>query len=398
MNNQPSVDGPGPSGGRKRVRDVDQWAKTTQKRKRNSGKSYVSRTTKKEVRARRVGQRCGDGCFTKITLPIVNNIHNEFWEIGDFSLQNAFLQKCVSEKPVKRRRAPRNPDAQRRHRKTANEYQLSYGDQQFIVCFKGFLSILDVSVTRVRNALKAVSAAGMPRGDLRGHCSFPTKIPDHVVNKVLEHIRSFLTVTSHYTRAKSPHMRYLAGNLNIKKMYRMYLHWMTDNYPGERKVLMSFYRMHFRRMNLGFKPPTTDSCATCDELKVKISQAATADKEALKEKLDQHVAKAKEMQQFMKRLAADKDDDTVNIVLDLQQTLPIPRISTSSAYYLMKVWMYNLCIHDLKENKSEFFVWDEQTGGRGALEIGSCILRWIDEKRASGNQCTKLNVISDNNC
>ena len=59
------MDDPRPQGGRKSVRNVKDWAHNVQKRKRNSGQSYVSTTTKREVRARCVG-----GFFDKITRPI----------------------------------------------------------------------------------------------------------------------------------------------------------------------------------------------------------------------------------------------------------------------------------------------------------------------------------------
>ena len=99
---------------RKRSRDIVNWKQNAVKRKRNSGQTYVSRSTGRNVSARVVGPACNDGCFTKITMPIVNHIHQEFWEIGDFGLQNAYIQKCVRQKDVKRRRPVQNPEAARR--------------------------------------------------------------------------------------------------------------------------------------------------------------------------------------------------------------------------------------------------------------------------------------------
>ena len=41
MENEVSVDSPGPSGGRKHVRFVKKWTPHAQKRKRESGQAYV---------------------------------------------------------------------------------------------------------------------------------------------------------------------------------------------------------------------------------------------------------------------------------------------------------------------------------------------------------------------
>ena len=139
------------------------------------------RTTGRQVPARTMGLPCRDGCWDKITRPIVTEINKEFWEIRDFALQNAYIQKCVREKKVKRRRQVQNPEAERRRSKT-NGYTLTYGNVTHVVRMKGFLSILAISETRVRTALLSVSVSGSSRGDLRGCHVCPRRVPEEVVN------------------------------------------------------------------------------------------------------------------------------------------------------------------------------------------------------------------------
>ncbi|MPC67956.1 hypothetical protein E2C01_062143 [Portunus trituberculatus] len=98
---------------------------------------------------------------------------------------------------------------------------------------------------------------------------------------------------------------------------------------------------------------------------------------------------------ILKELAANDDGDCRVICFDLQQTLPVPRISTNIAYYKRKLWMYNLYIHDLKANKSKFYVWDEVNGGQGSVEIVACLNRWIEEEYAKA-PFHKLKVVTDN--
>ena len=98
------VNEPGVCRARKRARDIQNWAQNIAKRKRNSGEAYVSRTTRREVPTRSIGIPCRDGCFDKITQPIVNEIHKEFWEIRDFALQNSYIQKSVRDETRERER------------------------------------------------------------------------------------------------------------------------------------------------------------------------------------------------------------------------------------------------------------------------------------------------------
>lgn len=103
-------------------------------------------------------------------------------------------------------------------------------------------------------------------------------------------------------------------------------------------------------------------------------------KEELEEKQWQHKGMAAQSQQNIKDFVNNDDNNVRGICIDFQQTLPLPRLSTSVAYYKRKLWVYNLCIHNIKTNTSKFYVWDEATGGRGSDEIASCIKLWIDEK------------------
>ena len=97
------VDDPGVPRARQRGRNAANWQQNIAKKKRNSGEAYTSRWSGKEVAKRSVGAPCKDDCFTRISMPIVNLLHEEFWAIGDFALQNAYLQRHVTLQPVKRR-------------------------------------------------------------------------------------------------------------------------------------------------------------------------------------------------------------------------------------------------------------------------------------------------------
>ena len=64
-------------------------------------------------------------------------------------------------------------------------------------------------------AQKKASKASTATTDLRGKHPQSRAITDYYQRELVgEHIMSLATVSSHYTRAKSPHRRYLASDLS----------------------------------------------------------------------------------------------------------------------------------------------------------------------------------------
>ena len=152
---------------RKRVANPTKWKRIVAKTKRNTGQEYVSRDTGKIVRARVIGQPCRDGCFVRIGEEKIQKIHDEFWKIGDFSMQNAYMQKCIKLKEVKRRRVKVTPGSKPR-RAYNRAYHFDVANVTYPVCYLGFKNILGVSEKRIRTAIRSVSETGTPQRDRRG--------------------------------------------------------------------------------------------------------------------------------------------------------------------------------------------------------------------------------------
>lgn len=66
--------------------------------------------------------------------------------------------------------------------------------------------------------------------------------------------------------------------------------------------------------------------------------------------------------------------------MDLQQTMPLPRIITSKAFYLRQLWFYNLGIHSVSTSGESgyFFTWTEDVAGRGSQEVTSALCTFIE--------------------
>lgn len=384
---------------RKRERKPQNWHQNVLKMKRNTGQEYVN-TAGRVVPARKIGPACSDGCFNKIAESVRKEVHQDFWKIGNFALQNSFIQKHASKMPVKRHRKSKTPQHPGDSRTYTLSCMLSCRGTTYPVCRQGFLSILGITKTRLATALKSVTAGGSPMSDSRGRHPDARVVSEEARQHVLEHIRSFPTVSSHYTRAKSPHRKYLDTGLSIGKMYNLYTKWIKQEHPGSVVVKESFYRHIFNtQFNLSFKPPQTDTCSKCDQLTTALKTARDHGDDdtcqALQDELAKHKDQAERGQSLMKLVAREADEDTRVLCLDMQQTLPCPRLATNVAYYKRKLWVYNLCIFDLKVGQPTFYMWDETTGGRGSSEVVTCLRKWITEEYSKGD-FGKLVVFSDN--
>ena len=78
------------------------WKQNVARNKRNLGEEYVSRSSGKVVKKKNVGQPCRDGCFNTVGRDNISVIHSEFWKMGNYNLQNAYIQKMVKVERVKR--------------------------------------------------------------------------------------------------------------------------------------------------------------------------------------------------------------------------------------------------------------------------------------------------------
>ena len=177
----------GPTRSRKKVRRPEMWAQNISKKLRNTGQAYVSRGTKQQVVTRAVGEPCHDGCFMKVTRPVIDLLFKEFWDIGDFDLQTFYIQKLVQKAEVKRRQKLRDPASPGPLRSYSLQYTVVYQNTVYQVCRQGFLSVFGLSRRRVDTALKKASEASTPTTDLRGKHPQSRAITDHQKELVREH-------------------------------------------------------------------------------------------------------------------------------------------------------------------------------------------------------------------
>ena len=262
------------------------------------------------------------------------------------------------------------------------------------VCKVMFQKTLSVSSGRIMRALKSGSSTSVPRCDMRGKQESANKLPQSKWQGVVDQIGSFPTNVSHYTRTHSDVRRYLAADLSVAKMYRLYVDKCRAD--GNVPVKRWAYRFVFNtKFNLSFHPRYMNTCKKCDVFKVTFAaENSEVEKNRLKAEHDLHLRKAELARSAMasdrKRQSDPKYDA---FTFDLQKVFSVPSLTTNEAYYCRQLSVYNLGIHSLSTNEAVMNVWHEGIASRGANEIGSCVQGYCLEKAAQG--ITRMIVYSD---
>nr|CAI5830759.1 unnamed protein product [Callosobruchus analis] len=216
---------------------------------------------------------------------------------------------------------------------------------------------------KLTDYLVDLSSSGFsaPLLDSRGrHSNRPHKIDQEVKDFVKTHINRFPVDESHYSRNRNPHKKYLSPLLNLKE-------YNQHNLPEKFKIKKcSYSKIFVTEFNLSFGNPKSGTCAICDagEVNEEHNENYTAGTKAIK--ADKEKAKT--------------TDNLVYLTIDMQQTMPLPKLTTSKVFYLRQLWFYNFGIHIVAKNteKASFCTWTEDMANRGSVEICSSLLRYIE--------------------
>ncbi|CAC5378890.1 unnamed protein product [Mytilus coruscus] len=121
--------------------------------------------------------------------------------MGSYEKQRAFLCQHVDQDKAKRTTTNR--------KENSNSYHLTVNEKTF------FLGALDISQKTVQYALKKKQHGVFVGVDNRGKTSSVNKTPEIDINFIREHIKSFPTVPSHYTRKDSNRQEIFCTEYNL---------------------------------------------------------------------------------------------------------------------------------------------------------------------------------------
>lgn len=373
---------------RKRQRAPQTWKRNLAAKARERGESYVSQKTGKMMPPKEIKQgtlckeTCRLKCSDKFSLEDRGHILRRYYSL-DVNAKNALLFKSIKILPVERHRA----NAKKMKQNTF-QYSITYNKKVEIVCKDALCSLYQFSrkkIEAIQKKLKGGQCAPSP--DQRGcHSNRPHKLNEDVVNCITSHIQKFPSEASHYSRNHNPNRRYLSPVLNISTMHKLYLQECDEEQRPEyfKCSYKSYSNIFATRFNLNFGHPKSDTCSTCDS-----GQGTEEHREKYKLAFEKQKADRK---------FASENAHVCYVTMDLQQTMPLPKLTTSKAFYLRQMWFYNFGIHTVTTtgHQAYFFNWTEDWASRGSVEIGSCLLRFVQLlKDMHGDRIKHLVIWSD---
>ena len=309
--------------GRKRRRNPEGWKKKHVKKKgfrQNAPLVSVDDLVGKSC--------CKKACVQKVSAEHITSLRQHLATLS-YEEQNLYLTGLMIRKETKKsvgHKRKSNPTLGKNGKKVGRpvaegqsfsiQYQIR--DEKGVnqkVCQKSFQLLHGFGKRRLEILRKKMPLGSvLPEPDQRGkHRNRPQKIPDEIRQKVREHISSFPAEKSHYSRNDNPRRVYLSPSLSITRMYHMFLEKHDPDYVAEmerrRQALLNqqqlecsdiqpivtehFYHDIFvNEFNIHFGFPRSDTCDTCDALKLQIQ--ATEDEEKLRheEELQAHLEMA----------------------------------------------------------------------------------------------------------
>lgn len=322
---------------------------------------------------------CKRKCHLIITPEKGEAIFKEYWEQGSYEKRVSYICSRVEYSlPERSRKRDFNSD---RSKEVVYQYFFLIDGHRHQVCKQTFLNTLDESDTFLRQCAKKMrqTTSGIGPKERRGGTPRHAHTPD-IKEKIRAHISKFPAYVSHYCR-KQTKQKYLSSTLDVSTMVNMF-----NEEEGFKVSYSSYYRI-FKKMNLKFKKPASDTCARCDEFQSKIKFAKTDDeKRVLTQDHEIHLRKAEAayaLKRKYKQLA--KEDKSVRcLIFDLEQVFPTPNVTCGKAYYLRQLSTYNLTIIDSTTNETYNYMWHEGEASRGATEIASCLFVHIMDQIPEG--------------
>lgn len=368
---------------RKRKRNPGKWRKRETSKAYNNGKRYKR---KGEISTRKVGGRCA--CKRKRCLEMSDDerdaVHTAFWTLSTQNERANYIISHCSKIPKKRQTL--QPIL---NRGDNMKYFLPRTDRTTLeVCKKFFQSTLCISDKMISYNLSR-SVDGVKPPTVQPPTVRPppaNKIQEDAVQSVIDHIKLFPTIESHYCRSTTQRL-YLDPNLNKSKMFRAY----KESPLHHPSIKQHFYSKVFdENFNLGFHNPSKDVCDACDKYnKRKLAGEMSAEVEEEKKDHDKRKKQARDEKE------KDKGDASVmTVTCDLQQVMTAPKLFAGSSYYRRKLNVYNFTIYELPTGEGLCYTWTEAECHRGANDVASCLVKYLTRVDVEGKY-SKVIIYSD---
>ncbi|KAF0713010.1 NAD-dependent protein deacetylase Sir2B-like [Aphis craccivora] len=143
-----------------------------------------------------------------------------FNQIGNKEKQDTYIAGLIKINDVVRHRPKNNT----KPKSCTCIYKVRINHVEKVVCKKSFCSFFGVGKSRVERIVKLLQKNIPSPVDRRGkHRNRGNAKDDQILFQIDTHIQSFPSRQSHYSRSKNDEVRYLSPDLNVSKMYNLYL-------------------------------------------------------------------------------------------------------------------------------------------------------------------------------
>ncbi|CAG4984535.1 unnamed protein product [Parnassius apollo] len=255
------------------------------------------------------------------------------------------------------------------------------------------LGITDRTLLTVIEAKTSEGFLGSAPMDSRGKHDHHIKTDPEVLDSVRVHINSIARIDSHYLRANTSR-EYIDGGLTLADLHRDYKNMReSDNKTAANYDL--YYRTFTKEFNISFFIPKKDQC----DLRESRKNAVDGD-EVLENQYLEHL-RQKELSRAEKKNDIETckmaESNSIVAIFDLQAVMPVPIGESTAFFYKSKLNCLNLTITDIKNKETICYFWHEALGGRGAVEIGSCVYKFL-QKVSDKYPNSDVTFYTDNCC
>lgn len=330
---------------------------------------------------------CKQLCHLLVPTETRKQEFDRFVTLGSYEAQLLFILNNVKES--EKARSYNILTKTKTGKSKPRQYRRNYYIAGNVVCKQMFLKNFQISSKRVDTCLtkkRTDETFNDKRGLKQGGWN---KTPEEDIDFVKNIINSLPKYESHYRRERNNGTQYLKLGMTIQKIYDIYLAELKQVYGSEKKCVSFATLKHifYTNFNLRCKPLKKDTCKKCDLLALEIKKCCVPEeKEQLILQRDLHQMRAEELRKQMSQdMARAKTDPKFEcLTYDLEKTLPLPRIPTNIVFYKRQLWVYNAGIHVGSNDQGRCNIWVEGEAGRGAQEVGSCLINFIKNDMRDG--------------
>lgn len=256
--------------------------------------------------------------------------------------------------------------------------------KKYRVCQNMFLATFGVTQKRVQKIAK-LKLHGEEIKENRGGDHKSHKY-DSRRKSVRQFVGSLKASESHYNRAKSKRL-YLKSDMNITKLWKIY----NSKSDPELQVKHGFFRKIFcNEFNIGFGSSASDLCSFCFRKKNELKRCDNSDKAKIMTELRIHKLRAKQFRLLMN----EQTEDSIHFCFDMQQVQCLPKLPIGEAFYLRQLAYYCFCVTDIKSEDPVFYTWSEDAAGRGANEVSSALVDFLNKYQFPEN-CKIIKLFAD---